>query len=286
MGNKKRLVLPIRSGRLSIERMEIAIADLPTNLGNTKIIHLTDLHYDRLRLSEAMLADAIAVSNAEEPDLILLTGDYITDEPDPIHDLALRLKALKSRLGIYACLGNHDICYPHAKGIVTEALTKVGIEVLWNAIAYPLGESFPLIGLADYWSREFKPSLILEQLNPQLPRLVLSHNPDTAAILSKWRVDLQLSGHTHGGQFVVPGLGAIPTLLQPLRQKSPSFLQQFIPFRKACDRVMKNWQWAKGYHQIGTNQMYVNRGLGTYAPGRLFCPPEVTVITLVSQVNK
>ena len=50
---------------------------------------------------------------------------------------------------------------------------------------------------------------------------------------------------------------------------------------KACTRVLKNWQWAQGLHQVGGNQLYVNRGLGTYSPGRLFCPPEVTVITLV-----
>lgn len=273
----------ILSGRLRVDRITIAIADLPPQLEQTKIIHLTDLHYDGLRLSEAMLAQAIALSNAEDPDLVVLTGDYITDEPDPVHELVTHLKHLESRLGLYACLGNHDICYPHARGIVTEALEGIGIRVLWNAIAHPFGEGFPVVGLADYWSREFKANLdhVFNQLDETTPRLVLSHNPETAAILQQFRVDLQLSGHTHGGQFVIPGLGAVPTLLQPLRQNAPPQLQRFIPFRRECDRVMKNWQWAKGYHQIGDNQMYINRGLGTYAPGRLFCPPEVTVITLV-----
>jgi predicted MPP superfamily phosphohydrolase len=273
----------ILSGRLRVERIEIAIADLPPHLEQTKIIHLTDLHYDGFRLSDAMLAQAITLSNSEDPDLVVLTGDYITDEPDPVHDLVPRLKYLESRLGVYACLGNHDICYPHAKRIVTEAFEGVGIKVLWNAIAHPFGEEFPVVGLADYWSRDFKPSLVFNQLDEKTPRLVLSHNPETAATLKQFRVDLQLSGHTHGGQFVIPGLGAVPTLLQPLRQRTPLRFQRFIPFRRECDRVMKNWQWAKGYHQIGDNQMYVNRGLGTYAPGRLFCSPEVTVITLVGK---
>lgn len=273
----------ILSGRLRVERLQIAIADLPPRLEATKIIHLTDLHYDGLRLSDAMLAQAIALSNIEKPDLVVLTGDYITDEPDPVQDLVLRLKYLESRLGVYACLGNHDICYPHARGIVTEALTRVGIKVLWNAIAHPLGTDFPLVGLADYWSRDFKPDLVFSQLNGKIPRLVLSHNPETAPLLKQWRVDLQLSGHTHGGQFVIPGLGAVPTLLQPLRRRTPRRLQRYFPLRRECDRVMKDWQWAKGYYQIGNNQMYVNRGLGTYAPGRFFCPPEVTVITLIEK---
>jgi hypothetical protein len=276
----------ILSGRLRVERIEIAIADLPSQLEQTKIIHLTDLHYDGLRLSEVMLAEAIALSNAEYPDLVVLTGDYITDVPDPVQTLVAHLKHLKSRLGVYACLGNHDIEYPHAKRIVTEALTRVGIQVLWNAIAHPFGEDFPVVGLADYWSRQFNPGLVLNQLDEKTPRLVLSHNPETAAILKQWRVDLQLSGHTHGGQFVIPGLGAVPTLLQSLRQRTPRRFHRFFPFQRKCNCVMKNWQWAQGYHQIGDNQMYINRGLGTYAPGRLFCPPEVTVITLVQKKAK
>jgi uncharacterized protein len=270
------------TGSLSVEKLTVAIADLPPSLVGTKIVQLSDLHYDGVKLSEEMLEQAIAATNEAEPDLIVLTGDYVTDDPTPIHQLVLRLKHLQSRYGIYASLGNHDIHYPHSKAEVTKALTSVDICVLWNEIAYPLGKKLPLVGLADYWSREFDAKSVMKQLDPQIPRIVLSHNPDTAVPLKKWRVDLQLSGHTHGGQFALPGMGPAITWYQDFRRRLPKKMRRWLPFMQAeCAKVVRHWEWAQGFHQVGNNQMYVNRGLGTYAPGRFFCPPEVTVITLV-----
>ncbi|MBE9127759.1 MULTISPECIES: metallophosphoesterase [unclassified Coleofasciculus] len=269
------------SGSLSVDKITIAIANLPPSLRGTKLVQLSDLHYDGFRLSDKMLIEAIEVSNQAEPDLVLLTGDYITDNPEPIHQLVLRLKNLESRAGVYAVLGNHDFLVRHAQSIVTQALTSIGIQVLWNQIAYPLGAGLPFVGLADFWSREFNPAPVMNQLDPKLPRIVLSHNPDTAEFLQQWRVDLQLSGHTHGGQVVIPGFGPAALLLPILRRNLPRCLHRYVPFLRECSTVVKHWEWTQGMHQVGANRLYVNRGLGTYAPGRLFCPPEVTVITLV-----
>lgn len=269
------------SGPLSVEKVTVAIADLPTSLQGTKLVQLSDFHYDGLRLSENMLEQAIEASNQAEPDLVILTGDYVTDDPDRINPLVQRLKHLQSRAGVYAVLGNHDLCYRRSKAQVTSSLTSIGVRVLWNEVDYPLGSELPFVGLADFWSREFNPAPVMNQLDPKKPCIVLSHNPDSAEPLQQWRVDLQLSGHTHGGQIMIPGFGPAPALFQKLQPNLPKSVQRWIPYMKACVRVVKHWEWAQGLHQVGKNQLYINRGLGTYLPGRLFCPPEVTVITLV-----
>ncbi|MBO3458085.1 metallophosphoesterase [Aetokthonos hydrillicola Thurmond2011] len=273
------------SGPLEVERLTVKIADLPVSLDGIKLVQLSDFHYDGLRLSEEMLEKAIALSNEAEPDLVVLTGDYVTDDPSPIRQLVLRLKHLQSRAGIYAILGNHDLRYRSSKAEVIGAFNSIGIKVLWNEIAYPLGKEFPLVGLADYWSREFDPKSVMNQLDAATPRIVLSHNPDTAAILQQWRVDLQLSGHTHGGQIVLPGLGPLVIHYQRLLSKVPRKLQRLVPMlRLDCSKVMRHWEWAQGFHTVAQNQLYVNRGLGTYPPGRLFCNPEVSVITLRKRI--
>lgn len=156
----------IRSEPLNIERLTITIANLPPSLHNTKIVQLSDFHYAQGQLSESLLNQVIAASNLEKPDLIVLTGDYVTDDPSPIYQLVIKLKKLTSYAGIYAILGNHDIYYSHSQTIVTKALTQGGIKVLWNKIAYPFGEKFPLVGLADFWSQEFSPHGIMNQLDP------------------------------------------------------------------------------------------------------------------------
>ncbi len=268
------------TGSLSVDRLTIPIADLPPDLDGTTIVQLSDLHYDSKRLSDNLLQQAIEATNQASPDLIVLTGDFVTDDPAQIHPLVLQLKYLQSRAGICAILGNHDLHRRLSRSVVTDALRSIDISVLWDDIIYPLGEGLAIVGLPEYWSPDFRASRILDRIPSTVPRIVLAHNPDSAEALQQWRVDLQLSGHTHGGQIVIPGVGNISALSANLYSRLPTRTRNRVPFLRACYRVMKHWEWSKGFYQIGNNRLYVNRGLGTYFPGRLFCPPEVTVITL------
>ncbi|MDJ1179553.1 metallophosphoesterase [Roseofilum sp. BLCC_M91] len=270
------------SGPLTVEKIPVTVNNLPPELRGLKITQLSDFHYDGVKLSEELLAEAIRTSNSMNPDLVVLTGDFVTYEPDPIHDLVKRLKRLESRRGIYAVLGNHDLYYPTTKFIVTQALTDIGIQVLWNQVSYPLGKGLALVGLPDFWSPDFNPASVFNDLDEQVPRIVLSHQPDSAEVLQQWRVDLQLSGHTHGGQIVLPELGPLIAYQERAILATPPWLRQWIPLlQRKCDRVVKHWEWSAGLYQLNHNRLYVNRGLGTYPPGRLFCPPELTAITLV-----
>ena len=270
------------TGSLSIENLRIKIPNLPDALKGCRITQLSDFHYDGLRLSEELLEQAIIASNAARPDLVALTGDFITHDPAPAYALAHRLRQLQSRSGVFAVLGNHDNMRRGAKETVTRALQEVGIPVLMNQVVYPLGQELAVVGLADLWSKEFNAAAVMEAIAPKVPRIVLSHNPDTAERLAKWRVDLQLSGHTHGGQIVIPGLGPLPRIYFSIRQYIPKSIRVWLPMMSnECSEILKHWEWAQGLHRVGRNQLYVNRGLGTYSPGRLFCPPEVTVFTLI-----
>ncbi|MBW4420657.1 MAG: metallophosphoesterase [Myxacorys californica WJT36-NPBG1] len=271
---------PIFTQGLSVETLEIAITDLSPHLIGTTIVQLSDLHYDGLRLSDDLLMQAINAANEAEPDFVVITGDFVTDDPTPIHELVLRLKLLQPSLGIYAILGNHDLHRRGSRGAIVDALTRIDVQVLWNQVAYPIGEELALVGLADLWSSDYKAIAGLMDHLPNIPRIVLAHNPDCAESLQQWRVDLQLSGHSHGGQIILPGVGNISMRCAQAYRYLPGRVRRRFPVLAACHRVMKHWEWVRGYHQVGNNRLYVNRGLGTYFPGRLFCPPEVTVIRL------
>jgi uncharacterized protein len=275
---------PVHTGSLTVESVPVTIRDLSPRLAGCRIVQLSDFHYDGQRLSPRLLDQVIDQVNALRPDLIALTGDFVTTDPSPIFTLAPRLAEMHSRYGSVAVLGNHDNLTLAGRTTILEALRQAGITALWNQVAFPLGEDLPVVGLADFWSHDFDPGPVFATLDPRQPRLVLSHNPDSAEVLAPWRVDLQLSGHTHGGQIVLPGLGPIPALTQALRLSVLTRRPVNRPYlKRKWLKVLRHWEWASGLHAIGENQLYVNRGLGTYAPGRWGCPPEITVLELHGQ---
>ncbi len=295
------MIQHLLTGALQVDRLTVPIANLPSHLAGLKVVQLSDFHYDGgLMLTDDLLQQAIAATNRVQPDLIFLTGDFISHQPEPIHRLAQQLQSLRSRYGVFAVLGNHDLIYPHSRAIITAALTQADIPVLWNQVVYPCGDGLAIVGLPDYWSKDFQPSAVFPTISEATPRLVLSHNPDSAASLKSWRVDLQFSGHTHGGQIIIPGIGNLSAIVAQRYEDIPRWIREKFPLLRSTRRVVDNWEWVSGLHavdraaanptygptHIDRNQLYVNRGLGTYPPGRLYCPPEVTVITLVSAADR
>lgn len=271
----------LRKQAVSVERHRIPIHDLPRSLDGLRIAQLSDFHYDGKRLSTDLLLNAIKASNELNPDLVVLTGDYVTDSPEVIFSLIPHLHDLKSNYGIHAVLGNHDNIFSHSRSTITQALKSADINVLWDQVSYLWGGALALVGLSDYWWKHFNPAPVMNLIPKDTPRIVLSHNPDSAKPLSQYRVDLQLSGHTHGGQIVFPGLGPIVKGMRTVRKNSAKPIRRTLSkLTQNCDKIVQYWEWAEGLHNIGDNVLYVNRGLGTHWPGRLFCPPEVTLLTL------
>ena len=253
---------------LQFKRVDVSLARLPERLAGFTIAHLSDLHYHP-RFSADVIRDAIRRVSESSPDLVVFTGDFVTcpyfkeagfnpiTESEPCAEL---ISTLAAHFTTVAVLGNHDHCKDAAN--VAASFSTRGIPILRNE-ALPLERDSARIwvaGLEDVL--ESKPNLELALKNtPQgEPVVVLVHEPDYADIVVRsarnFPVDLQLSGHSHGGQVRVPGLG--PIVLPYGARKYPY-----------------------GLRQVGPMMLYTNPGLGTIRlPIRIDCPPEVTFITL------
>ncbi|EGG14115.1 hypothetical protein DFA_11879 [Cavenderia fasciculata] len=258
------------------------------------MVQISDIHYDHLpiRIQDAFLDRVIEKVNALKPDIIVITGDFVQREPEPIHQLIDKhLNRLKAKYGIYNILGNHDYKTSHGAELITKAFEKTDMTLLHNQVAYPMGKGkgrIQLVGLGDYSRKRvnFLVDQVKESLEePNRPRIVLSHNPDSAKDLVEFEIDLQLSGHTHGGQVCFPNGRPILPILDKL-------MTRILPKRELVRisyprKVVKNWEWARGHHILEQEtrperpfNLYVNRGLATHPPLRLFCDPEITLILL------
>ena len=253
---------------LQVVRRDAPIPGLPAAFDGITVAQLSDIHLDELT-EPWFLRHAVARINSLDPDLIFLTGDYVTRQFGSLKfargaawQCANILLGLKCRR-IYAILGNHDIMVGPKE--VTAALTDNGIRVLRNSYL-PLernGSRVWLAGLDDPTCGRPKPELAIPasiRNIPGQPVVLLCHGPDYVRSLlthpAGQAVSLMLSGHTHGGQIRLPFLGAM--VLPPGGK--------FYP---------------EGEFRVGPIQLYVNRGLGTVGiPFRFDCPPEITLHTL------
>ena len=231
-----------------------------------KILHLSDLHASHF-VSFDFIQQAIQLGLKEKPDLICLTGDYVTRTCNDMKGYAEVLSALSKAAPTYATLGNHDggwYCRGKIHGYETSRNVKNLIEsshigLLDNqASKVKVGDwNLNLVGLGDIWAREFHPEKAYNShSSKEDPTIVLSHNPDTKDDLQKYPWDLMLSGHTHGGQVTIPLVGT--------------------PFAPVKDR-----RFVKGLHRWEDRWVYITRGVGNLFGVRVNCRPEVSLLTLV-----
>lgn len=257
---------------LSLETLKVPIRGLERPL---RLAQLSDIHWDdgpTVRWS--LIEDAIEQIRLAKADLVVLTGDYVTFDPEPISALAPYLGQIPSRLGIYAVLGNHDNCTPTSNRTITTAFKKANIEVLENTWTDVGG--IALAGTGDFWTGPYEPRQIFTELRNRKPTVLLAHNPDSFWQLAEQRVDLQLSGHTHGGQVRLPFLGPLLAWRSRLNHYLPE-LSRAIPRGEAITRT-GSWE---GEYRKGDNHLYVSRGLGRFRRLSIGCPPEVTIIDLI-----
>ena len=247
---------------LSVTQKTIHLPRLPKSLDGLLIAQLTDIHFKPEEQQELM-HEAVRVVNAAKPDIIALTGDYIEGRPKVIDPLMDTLAGLQAKHGVYATMGNHD-GWSASPGRFRQAFRKKGIEFLHNdgSCIHIKGEHFFIMGTDSAWSGNVDaPACYRGHKNE--PVLALVHEPDVFDILrSSFPIDLQLSGHTHGGQCRVPLVGYAPV------------------------KVKYGRNYIYGAYAKDDSRLFVSRGLGTVGTKvRFACLPEIALLTLRSTAS-
>ena len=248
----------IEPRRVVVEQRPIRIPKLPTAFDGFRIALFSDIHlYPFTPLQ--VVRDAVRLANAFQPDLVILAGDFVWRSVDAAFDLVPVLAELNPPKGTFSVLGNHD----HYKGpeIVSQALRKAGARVLVNeGVTIQRGQySIYLAGIDSAWAGTPIPEAAFRDRRGDVPTVVAVHEPDyITELVRRFPVDLQLSGHSHGGQVRLPIVG--PLILPPM-----------------------GITYDMGLYQVENTQLYTTRGVGTIlVDARFNCPPEVTAITLHS----
>ena len=261
----------IEPNRPILTAIELVLARLPAAFDGFTIAQLSDFHYDEH--AAVPIKAAIEIVNHLRPDVVILTGDFVTVPPFHHHfrsgtrsssaaePCAHLLAQLQPRLGIMSVLGNHDAEADAPR--IMEILQAHGLPILRNR-SLPIeqrGSRIWFCGLDSVSDGHPDLDLALQEVPSHDLVILLVHEPDFADKAALHPVDLQLSGHSHGGQIWLPGIGA-PWLPEHARK------------------------YPRGLYRIGPLTLYTNMGLGTIRlPVRLNCPPEVTLFTLRCSQN-
>jgi hypothetical protein len=249
-----------------VEEVDIRIPSLPAGLEGLRLVQLSDVHAGAFMPVEE-IRRIVERARELQPDLVFLTGDFITSRGDPLEGAVAELAHLEGRYGSFGCLGNHEI-YAGTTDTTAALFGARGVRILRgeNAELELNGARLNLIGV-DYQRqpRSMEP----EQWAPHFLRgaeslvrpggvnILLTHNPNPFLRAAELGVQLTLAGHTHGGQVQVEILDS--------RWSPARFITPFI----------------SGLYERRGAQLYVTRGLGTIAtPVRLNAPPEITLLRL------
>jgi predicted MPP superfamily phosphohydrolase len=247
---------------LIVESVSVYLKRLPKEFDRFRIVQLSDIHHSPFT-DMKHIERAFEIANKLAPDMIALTGDYISHEDRFIPPVAKAMGKLSAKHGVYAVLGNHDH-WTNGR-LVSDMMKNEGICVLNNEgfrFEYN-GASIWLAGVDDLLVDLTDLPAALKGSDSSEMKLLLAHNPAIVRMAQPAGVDLMLSGHTHGGQV-------------RLRETKEKLL---FPRRPLLRRRLSS-----GLHRRGNTQIYITRGIGTVVlPVRYGCPPEISVIELRSE---
>ncbi|HWQ09619.1 MAG TPA: metallophosphoesterase [Holophaga sp.] len=241
---------------VGLRRVEVPVADLPEGLEGFRIIQISDLHLGPM-VRRAQVDHLVTLSNGAAPDLIAITGDLVDAEADGVRPLVERMQALQARHGVCFVTGNHE--YYSGADRWLEIIRTMGWHVLDNRheLVQHQGASLAVAGMPDPTARATPgagPDLsrALAGIPPGVPRVLLYHPPTGTQAAARAGVSLQLSGHTHGGQY--------------------------FPWSLVVSALFDH---PKGLGREGGMWIYTSPGTGFWGPpNRLLVPPELTLIVL------
>jgi predicted MPP superfamily phosphohydrolase len=254
------------SERLDVEvtRQRIRLPRLPKAFEGFRIAQLSDFHISPFMTAEQIRRFA-EITNDLKPDLVALTGDFLTWDAGAQGEVVQALAPLRAPYGVFGCLGNHEV-YTRTQDSITQMLGTAGIRILRHATAAIRsgGESVNLIGVDFQGCHEcptFPPQDYLRDIEPLVVpdtvNILLSHNPESFDRAAQLGIDLSLAGHTHGGQLALESV------------------------RRGLNLSSLGYTYTRGRYEKGGSQLYVNRGIGTIGfPIRLGAAPEITVFEL------
>ncbi len=247
---------------VQLKETDIVNNDIPESFNNTRILFVSDIHLGPL-YSLNRLKNLVKRINRLKPDIILLGGDYVYKSPKYIEPCFNELKNLKSRLGVYGVLGNHDH-WENAES-VRQNMKKAGIVLLDNNAEWINinNDRIKLGGVGDYWSDHQDLTPTVNDVKKEDFVILLSHNPDYVDELKTDDVDLVLSGHTHGGQITFFG------------HMFPFALKTFNP------------KYRTGLIDTGRTKLLVSNGIGSVwsLPVRFCARPQINIVNLKNSVS-